>query len=117
MSTIATSMSTVTATGGSHATARRTELTAANVAAAPNLVNARLTTADDHGNVAPQREASMSRVKRSVACIVAVAALMVLVGNQPAPGQSKPGARKLDLAHIIPPPESGAIGFKYLADE
>ena len=59
----------------------------------------------------------MSRVKRSVACIVGIAALMVLVGNQPAPGQSKPAARKLDLAHIIPPPESGAIGFKYLADE
>jgi TRAP-type transport system periplasmic protein len=59
----------------------------------------------------------MSRVKRSVACIAAVVVLMVLVGNQPAPGQSKPGARKLDLAYILPPPESGAIGLKYFADE
>lgn len=59
----------------------------------------------------------MSRVKRSVACIVALAALMVLVGNQPAPGQSKPAPRKLDLAYILPPPESGAIGLKYFADE
>ena len=59
----------------------------------------------------------MSRVKRSVACIIAAVALVVLAGNEPAPGQGKPAARKLDLAHILPPPESGAIGFKYLADE
>ena len=59
----------------------------------------------------------MSRVKRSVVCIAVVVALMMVAGSQPAPGQPKPGARKLDLAHIIPPPESGAIGFKYLADE
>ena len=59
----------------------------------------------------------MSRFQRSVACIAIVAALTVLLDDRPAPGQAKPGARKLDLAHIIPPPESGAIGFKYLAEE
>ena len=41
----------------------------------------------------------------------------VLFGGPPAPVQSQTAPRKLDLAHIIAPPESGAIGFKYLADE
>jgi TRAP-type transport system periplasmic protein len=59
----------------------------------------------------------MSRFQRSVACIAVVVGLSILASGEPAPGQSKPAARKLDLAHILPPPESGAIGFKYLADE
>lgn len=59
----------------------------------------------------------MSRFQRSVACIASIVALTVVVGNEPAPGQPKAGARKLDLAYILPPPESGAIGLKYLADE
>src|SRR5205814_4116539 len=29
----------------------------------------------------------------------------------------KPAVKKLDLAHIIGPPESGAIGYKYFAEE
>src|SRR5262245_2788931 len=60
----------------------------------------------------------MTRVQRRVASVAVLLALVILAGGpQPAPAQPKPGARKLDLAHIIPPPESGAIGFKYLADE
>ncbi len=60
----------------------------------------------------------MSRVQRSVAWVAVVVAVILLAGGPwPAPGQTKPGPRKLDLAHIIAPPESGAIGFKYLADE
>ncbi|HEU5195945.1 MAG TPA: TRAP transporter substrate-binding protein [Methylomirabilota bacterium] len=60
----------------------------------------------------------MSRAQRSVASVAVLLALVVLAaGPQPAPAQPKPGARKLDLAHIIAPPESGAIAFKYLADE
>ena len=60
----------------------------------------------------------MSRVQRSVAWVAVVVALVLLAGGpRPAPGQSKPAPRKLDLAHIIAPPESGALGFKYLAEE
>jgi TRAP-type transport system periplasmic protein len=43
---------------------------------------------------------------------------LILAGSAtPPPSQAQAGARKLDLAHIIQPPESGAIGFKYLAEE
>ena len=59
----------------------------------------------------------MSRFQRSVASVAVVGVLVVLFGGQPAPVQSQTASRKLDLAHIISPPESGAIGFKYLADE
>ena len=59
----------------------------------------------------------MSRFQRSVASVAVVGVLVVLFGGQPAPVQSQTASRKLDLAHIIAPPESGAIGFKYLADE
>ena len=59
----------------------------------------------------------MSRFQRSVASVAVVGVLVVLFGGQPAPVQSQMAPRKLDLAHIIAPPESGAIGFKHLADE
>jgi len=59
----------------------------------------------------------MSRAQRSVASVAVALALVLLAAGPPAPAQPKPGARKLDLAHIIAPPESGAIAFKYLADE
>jgi tripartite ATP-independent transporter DctP family solute receptor len=42
---------------------------------------------------------------------------LVLTAGQLAESQNKPAPRKLDFAHIIGPPESGAIGFKYLAEE
>jgi tripartite ATP-independent transporter DctP family solute receptor len=44
-------------------------------------------------------------------------ALALTVGGRPVDGQPKPAVRKLDFAHIIGPPESGAIAFKHLADE
>ena len=51
------------------------------------------------------------------ATIAALAVGLLLAGSaSPAPSQAQ-GPRKLDLAHIIAPPESGAIGFKYLAEE
>jgi tripartite ATP-independent transporter DctP family solute receptor len=34
-----------------------------------------------------------------------------------AQAQPKPGAKKLDFAYILPPPESGANAFKWLAEE
>jgi hypothetical protein len=42
---------------------------------------------------------------------------VAISGGPPGSGQAKPGAKKLDLAHITPPPESGAIGFKWMAEE
>ena len=43
----------------------------------------------------------------------AVALLVVAIamsgGPNPASGQAKPGAKKIDLAHITPPPESRAV--------
>jgi tripartite ATP-independent transporter DctP family solute receptor len=59
----------------------------------------------------------MSRSKRSVACVAVMAGLILLGGGSPSPVQSQTTPRKLDLAYILPPPESGAIGLKYLADE
>jgi len=60
----------------------------------------------------------MSRGQRSVAWVAVVVAMMLAGGSvKPAPSQAQSGAKKLDLAHIMPPPESGAIGYKYFADE
>jgi hypothetical protein len=59
----------------------------------------------------------MSRFQRSVASVAVAGVLVPVRAGQPAPVQSQTAPRKLDLAHIIAPPESGAIGFKYLADE
>src|SRR4029453_9227904 len=59
----------------------------------------------------------MRRVQRSVASVAVAVVLVLFAGGRPAPVQSQTGPRKLDLAHIIAPPESGAIGFKYLAEE
>jgi TRAP-type C4-dicarboxylate transport system substrate-binding protein len=56
-------------------------------------------------------------MKRSVASVAVAVVLVLLAGGHPAPVQSQTAPRKLDLAHIIAPPESGAIGFKYLAEE
>ena len=58
---------------------------------------------------------------RTFARFVALAALVLalsLAGSAgPTATHAQSGPRKLDLAHIIAPPESGAIGFKYLAEE
>jgi tripartite ATP-independent transporter DctP family solute receptor len=60
----------------------------------------------------------MSRAQRSVACVAMVMAMMVGLGSvMPAPRPAQAAGKKLDLAHIMPPPESGAIGYKYFADE
>ena len=49
----------------------------------------------------------------------ALVLLTLLLAGPVGPGRphAQTAARKLDLAHIIAPPESGAIGFKYLAEE
>ena len=60
----------------------------------------------------------MIRAQRSVACVAVVIAVMIGLGSVlPAPRGVLAAGKKLDLAHILPPPESGAIGFKYFAEE
>jgi len=60
----------------------------------------------------------MSRAQCSVAWVAMVMALMVALASiAPAPRPAQAAGKKLDLAHIMPPPESGAIGYKYFADE
>src|SRR5262245_37981159 len=60
----------------------------------------------------------MSRAQRSVACVAVVMAVMIGLGSfVPAARPALAAGKKLDLAHIVPPPESGAIGYKYFADE
>ena len=54
---------------------------------------------------------------RSVTVAAAVLVGLAFSAGPLAESQTKPAPRKLDFAHIIGPPESGAIGFKYLADE
>jgi len=50
-----------------------------------------------------------------------VALLLVAValsgGQNPVSGQAKPGAKKLDFPHVTAPPESSAVGFKWMAEE
>jgi tripartite ATP-independent transporter DctP family solute receptor len=60
----------------------------------------------------------MLRVARFAVPVALVLAVALFGGGIPSvESQPKPGARKLDFAHIIGPPESGAIAFKHLADE
>ncbi len=51
----------------------------------------------------------------AVVTLVAVAAVAGTV--TPAGSQAKPGAKKLDLAYLLGPPESGAVGLKFMAEE
>jgi tripartite ATP-independent transporter DctP family solute receptor len=54
------------------------------------------------------------RATAAVALIVAVAA----AGDvRSVSGQPKPAAKKLDIAYLIAPPESGATALKFMADE
>ena len=52
----------------------------------------------------------------------AVAAVVLLTvalagGRSPAVGQAKPAVKKLDLAHVTPPPESSGVVFKWMCEE
>ena len=44
-------------------------------------------------------------------------AIALAGGHSPAVGQAKPGAKKLDLAHVTPPPESSGVAFKWMCEE
>ena len=49
--------------------------------------------------------------------VVTLIAAVVAGGVSPAGSQAKPAARKLDLVYLLAPPESGALGLKYMAEE
>jgi tripartite ATP-independent transporter DctP family solute receptor len=67
-------------------------------------------------NAARPEERSMRTLTRSAVAALVLLGLVVAGSAGPTPTQAQ-SPRKLDLAHIIAPPESGAIGFKYLAEE
>ena len=52
------------------------------------------------------------------AVVVAVIAAVAAAGHLTSvSGQPKPAAKKLDIAYLLPPPESGAVALKWMADE
>src|SRR5262245_6978720 len=51
------------------------------------------------------------------ALVVLIGAVALVGGRSPASGQAKPGVKKLDFAHVTAPPESSAIGFKWMCEE
>src|SRR6266536_2781590 len=58
---------------------------------------------------------TMQRLARYA--IAAVLVLAVAFNSVPVRSQPKPGAKKLDFAFILAPPESSATGFKWMAEE
>jgi tripartite ATP-independent transporter DctP family solute receptor len=59
----------------------------------------------------------MIRVAHGGAVAVLVVSLLAPGSGSPVLAQAKPVARKLDFAYIVPPPESGAVAFKWMAEE
>jgi tripartite ATP-independent transporter DctP family solute receptor len=59
----------------------------------------------------------MLRFARYAIAAVLVAAVALTTSSVPVQSQPKPGAKKLDFAFILAPPESSATGFKWMAEE
>ena len=57
----------------------------------------------------------MQRLARYAIAALLVAAVTLI--SVPVQSQPKPGAKKLDFAFILAPPESSATGFKWMAEE
>ena len=57
------------------------------------------------------------RLLFSATTAVVLMAVALSGGHTPAAGQAKPGAKKLDLAHVTPPPESSGVAFKWMCEE
>ena len=52
------------------------------------------------------------------AAVVSLLAVVAAAGDvRPVAGQPKPGAKKLDIAYLLPPPESGGVAMKWMAEE
>jgi tripartite ATP-independent transporter DctP family solute receptor len=54
---------------------------------------------------------------RGAAVLALVAGLVAVQPVPSAHGQAKPAPKKLDFAHIVPPPDSAAPWFQYMADQ
>jgi len=54
---------------------------------------------------------------RGLTTIALITAVAVAALFTSASSQSKPAPRKLDIAYLLAPPESGAIGLKFMAEE
>ena len=54
---------------------------------------------------------------RGISTIALITAVAVAALGTSASSQSKPAPRKLDIAYLLAPPESGAIGLKFMAEE
>jgi tripartite ATP-independent transporter DctP family solute receptor len=59
----------------------------------------------------------MRGVLRCLAVIATVLAAAAVADVTAVSSQPKPAARKLDIAYLLAPPESGAVGLKYMAEE
>ena len=57
------------------------------------------------------------RLLFSATTAVVLMAVALSGSHTPAAGQAKPGAKKLDLAHVTPPPESSGVAFKWMCEE
>jgi TRAP-type transport system periplasmic protein len=59
----------------------------------------------------------MRGLLRGFAAIALLTAVAVASDVTSVSSQTKPGARKLDIAYLLAPPESGAVGLKFMAEE
>jgi tripartite ATP-independent transporter DctP family solute receptor len=59
----------------------------------------------------------MRGLLRAAAAAVLIIAVAAAGDVRSVSGQPKPGAKKLDIGYLIPPPESGAVALKWMADE
>ena len=59
----------------------------------------------------------MRGLLRGFAVVTLIAAVAVAAGVSSVSSQAKPAPRKLDIAYLTAPPESGATGLKFMAEE
>jgi len=59
----------------------------------------------------------MGRFAQGAVVAAFVLGLLAAGSGAPAFAQAKPAAKKLDFAYILAPPESGAVAFKWMAEE
>ena len=59
----------------------------------------------------------MRRLLRGFAVVTLIAAVAVAAGVSSVSSQAKPAAKKLDIAYLTSPPESGATGLRFMAEE
>ena len=59
----------------------------------------------------------MRGLLRGFAFVTLIAAVAVAGSVSSVSSQAKPAAKKLDIAHLQAPPESGAVALKFMAEE